>query len=281
MILMNEEGIKTRKTGPGLMAKAEAILSEEKIENIEQTKPEILENTDLNIDSQVADTDRNFPSEKGHHHNKHGVKKPRRNHHRSHGHEKGRLFNRLLSKIIIVLILLCSLIFGGLFYLQFFSKNTTAPEVKSMVIQDQLQYCQEFVSIKYKYSDILAVKKSAKIGPAKSYGIIKYSAIIRVGIADMSMCDYEVSEDGKSVKVILPDVEVLGNDIINQEVFDEQHSMFVPITLEEVFGEIEKSREDALDEILQDGIITEAKEHARRIVRQMLMAAGYEEVVVM
>ena len=133
--------------------------------------------------------------------------------------------------------------------------------------------------MKYRYSDIVTLKKTS--GLAKSYSIVKYTGIVRAGISDITLSDYEISEDGKSIKIILPEAEILGNDIVNQEVFDEQHSIFVPITLDEVFNELEKSREDALEEIIQDGIITDAKEHAKNIVRQIFISAGFDEVVVM
>ncbi len=196
--------------------------------------------------------------------------------------------NRILTKIIIILILLCSLVGGGLFAISVLRKTIvespiipTVTEKKSVVIQDQLLYCQELVSMKYKYSDIVSIKKSTKIGFSKSYSIIKYTGIVRVGIADMTACKYEVSEDEKSIVITLPPVEILGNDIVSQEVFDEQQSVFVPITLEEVFNEIEKSREDALDEIKAEGIMQEAKEYARKVVRQFMLSAGFEDVIVL
>lgn len=203
-----------------------------------------------------------------------------KNYQKKHERKQNSLFSRILTKIIIILILLCSLVAGGLFYLKIIT-TPVEPEKKSIVIQDQLAYCQEFVSLKYKYSDIVSIKKNAKIGPSKSYSIVKYSGIIRVGIADMTECDYEVSEDEKTVKIKLPDAEILGNDIVSQEVFDEQHSIFVPITLDEVFTEIEKSREDALEDIKAEGIVEEAREYAKKIVRQILLSAGYEDVIVL
>lgn len=273
---MRENDKSEKKSGTGLMARAAAI--NEALENESKTKETLETSSDAVTRAPSAPSERNPDVPKG--------KRPPKPHkhpkpHKTHNHEhKHHFVSRLLTKIIIILILLCSLVAGGLFYLQIMTKPVPV-ESKNMVIQEQLNYCQELVSIKYKYSDIVSLKKTAKIGPSKSYSIIKYSGVIRVGIADMSMCDYEVSEDGKTVKITLPDVIVLGNDISSQEVFDEQSSIFVPITLEEVFTEIEKSKEDVLEEIIQDGIITEAREHSKSVVRQFLLAAGFENVTVM
>ena len=242
----------------GLMAKAEAIneaLAEEKME----------ENPPENPKPQKAQKPHKVRRQKEHS----GI-------------------NRILTKIIIILILLCSLVGGGLFAISVLRKTIvespiipTVTEKKSVVIQDQLLYCQELVSMKYKYSDIVSIKKSTKIGFSKSYSIVKYTGIVRVGIADMTAANYVVSEDEKTITITLPPVEILGNDIVSQEVFDEQQSVFVPITLEEVFNEIEKSREDALDEIKSEGIMQEAKEYARKVVRQFMLSAGFEDVIVL
>ena len=115
---------------------------------------------------------------------------------------------------------------------------------------------------------------------SKSFSIIKYTGIIRIGIPDITQADFEVYNEGKGVKIKLPDVEVLGNDITAQEVFDESHSIFVPITLDDVFVEIERSKDSTLEELIDDGILKEARENAKKVVQQIMMAAGFEEVIV-
>lgn len=260
----------------GLMAKAEAIneaMAEEK--------------KDQQIMKNQAENQKFSENEAG----ERKARKPRKVRERKVRRRREREhsgINRILTKIIIILILLCSLVGGGLFAIRVL-RNTivespivpAVSEKKTIVIQDQLLYCQELVTMKYKYSDIVSIKKSTKIGFSKSYSIIKYTGIVRAGIADMTACTYEVSADEKSIVITLPPVEILGNDILSQEVFDEQQSVFVPITLEEVFNEIEKSREDALDEIKAEGLLDDAKEHARKVVKQIMLSAGFEDVIVL
>ena len=196
-------------------------------------------------------------------------KQPRPRHHHS-------LFSAILTKIIIILVLIMILLGGGYFF--FTKKMTPKKEASFLVVMNQLSYCQELVTVKYHYSDIVSIKKS--IALSKSFSIVKYSGIIRIGIEDITQSDFEVSNDGKSLKIKLPDVEILGNDITSQEVFDESHSIFVPITLDEVFTEIERSKNGTLEDLVSDGILEEARENARKIVQQLMMAAGFEEVIV-
>ncbi len=186
------------------------------------------------------------------------------------------VFSGILTKIIIILILIMIILGAG--YFVFTKKLQPQKEVNLLVVQNQLVYCQELVTLKYRYSDILSIKKSVAL--SKSFSIIKYSGVVRIGIPDVTLSDIELYNEGKGVKIKLPDVEVLGNDITSQEVFDESHSIFVPITLDDVFVEIERSKNATLEELLDEGIMNEARENAKKVIQQIMMAAGFEEVIV-
>ena len=151
-------------------------------------------------------------------------------------------------------------------------------ENKYLIVDQQLSFCQELVTLKYRYSDIVSIKKSAAF--SSSHSIVKYSGIIRAGIADITYVDFNISPDGKTLRITLPDAEILGNEIVSQEVFDEKQSIFVPITFQEVMDQIENSKKEALEEIIADGVLDDAKEYAKKIVKQIMLAAGFEEVLV-
>lgn len=189
-------------------------------------------------------------------------------------------FSGILTKIIIILLLIMILLGGGFFaYSTFTKKLTPKTETNIAIVTTQLSLCQELVTAKYHYSDIIAINK--KIGLSKSLSLIKYSGVIRIGIPDIVNCDYEVYNEGKSLKIKIPDVEVLGNDITGQEVFDENLSIFVPITTDEVFSKIQESKEKSLEELVNDGILKEARENAKKVIQQIMMSAGFEEVIVL
>ena len=185
-------------------------------------------------------------------------------------------FGGILTKIIIILVLITILFFGG--YSLITKKFTPVTETNIAVVMNQLSFCQELVTAKYRYSDIISIRKTKAL--AKSLSIIKYSGIIRIGIADITHSDFDISNDGKTLKIRIPDVEILGNEITSQEVFDETSSIFVPITLDEVFTEIDKAKDKTLEELVNDGVIEEARENAKKVIQQIMMAAGFEEVIV-
>ena len=186
------------------------------------------------------------------------------------------LFGRLLTKLIIVLLLLIILLGGG--YYIFTKKLAPQKETNIAVVMNQLSFCQELVTAKYRYSDIISIKKTVAF--SKSLSIIKYSGIIRIGIADITQAEFEIYDEGKRLHIKLPDIEILGNDITSQEVFDENHSIFVPITIDDVFTEIEKAKDKTLEELVDDGVKEEARENARKVIQQVMLSAGFEEVIV-
>ena len=188
--------------------------------------------------------------------------------------------NKLVGKIILRVVSICGLtlvlfVAGWYAYKKFTKVEKTTDYA---LVEQQLSFCQELVTAKYRYSDIVTLKKSMMF--AKSYSIVKYTGLIRAGINDITDCDIEMSLDGKSVKVKLPQTEVLGNEIVKMEVFDEQQSIFVPITTQEIFDEIEKAKSETEEEVLADGFLGEAKDYAARIIKQVLLSSGFEQVEV-
>lgn len=181
---------------------------------------------------------------------------------------------KIFVRIVVAIFLLCAFAFG----INFAVKKITQVNVegKSALVTKQLSYCQELVTAKYRYSDIITLKKSA--GFAKSYSIVKFSGILRVGIADITDVFYDISKDGKKLTVKMPPMEILGNDLVSQEVFDEKQSIFIPITTQEIFDEIEEARKQFAEDSVAEGILQEAGVYAEKIIRQMMMACGFESV---
>ncbi len=181
-----------------------------------------------------------------------------------------RILLRIVTIIVIALIVLC----GG--YIGFKRFTTVKTESKLALVDRQLSYCQELVTAKYRYSDIITLKKSA--GFSKSYSIIKYTGIIRAGIADITDVSYSVSLDGKTITLSIPEAEVLGNEIVSQSVFDEKQSVFVSISTQEVFDEIDKAKQAAVEDMIAEGVLDDARDYAVRIITQFMLALGFEEV---
>ena len=184
------------------------------------------------------------------------------------------LFTKIILRIVTILVLVTLGLGGG--YIAFKKFTTVKTENKLAMVDRQLSFCQELITAKYRYSDIVTLKKSAAF--AKSYSIIKYNGLVRVGIADFTDISYSVSLNGKTITLTMPPIEILGNEIVNMSVFDEKRSVFVPITTQEIFDEIEAAKKSAVEDMLAEGVLEQARDYAVRIVTQFMLALGFEDV---
>ena len=184
------------------------------------------------------------------------------------------LGTRILLRIVTILLIALLVLGGGYFAFKRFT--VVRKQSNIALVERQLSYCQELVTAKYRYSDIITLKKTS--GFAKSYTIIKYSGLIRAGVADITDISYSVSLDGKTIALSVPAAEILGNEIVSQSVFDEKQSIFVPISTQEVFDEIEGAKVAAAEDMVAEGILDDARDYAIRIVTQFMLALGFEEV---
>ena len=181
---------------------------------------------------------------------------------------------KVILRIVTIVVIAAILLVGG--YFGFKKFTTVKSENKVALVDKQLSFCQELVTAKYRYSDIITLKKTA--GLAKSYSIIKYTGLVRVGIADFTDLTYSISMDGKSITLKVPQTEILGNELVSQSIFDEKRSIFVPITTQEIFDEIESAKTEAVEDMVAEGILDEARDYAVRIITQFMLALGFEEV---
>ena len=197
--------------------------------------------------------------------------------------KKNRSADKILSKLakifFITLIVLVVLVCFAAGFRYGWKRLTGAKKDTGIsMVEKQLSLCQELVTAKYRYSDIVVIKKS--MGFSKSYSIVKFTGLLRAGIADITDVAFTVSDDGKSVSLKIPAAEILGNELVSQEVFDEKQSIFVPITTQEVFDEIETARRQAAQNLVSDGVLSEARNYAVRIITQFMYSAGFETVYI-
>ncbi|MCI5606270.1 MAG: DUF4230 domain-containing protein [Treponema sp.] len=189
--------------------------------------------------------------------------------------KKSGLGTKIILRIVTILIVALIFLAGG----YFINKKYFSPKKENThaLIEKQLSFCQELVTAKYRYSDIISLKKSS--GFAKSYSIIKYSGILKCGIEELTDVDFRFDEFKKTIYIRLPQPEVIGNELTKLEIFDEKQSIFVPITTQEIFDEIENAKNEIAADLLADGILEDSKDYAQRIISQFMNSLGFENVI--
>ncbi|MCF0242400.1 MAG: DUF4230 domain-containing protein [Treponema sp.] len=184
-----------------------------------------------------------------------------------------RLPSRRLIKFFVYAFVLLILLGAGYYGAKKLSKINL--EKKSAMVARSLEDCSELVTMKYRYSDIVSIKKGNAF--SKSYSIVRYSGIIRAGIRSVDFIEFKVS--GKVLEVILPEVEILGNEFSSLDVFDEQKSIFIPISTQEIFDELEESRKAAEQQAVEEGLMAETRLHTERVIKAVMMSAGFDNVI--
>ena len=186
------------------------------------------------------------------------------------------LWVKIIMRAVTIVVIALVLFIAGDILLRKYTKPKE--NFKYALVEKQLSYCQELVTIKYRYSDIASIKKAS--GFSKSYSLVKYTGIIRAGIADVTKIDYKISADGKRIFLTLPQAEILGNEILSQDIFDETNSIFIPITTQDVFDKIKASQEETCNDLITDGLLEDAYEYAKNILTQFMHSIGFEDVVI-
>lgn len=185
-------------------------------------------------------------------------------------------FARLVLKIAGTLVLVATV--AALAWHAHGKIMRVSAEKKHALLEQELQEVAELTLCKMRYSDIITIKK--KMLAAKAYSIVRYTGTIRAGIADISAAEIRISADGRRADVTLPRCEIIGNDIASQSVFDEQRSIFLPITAQEIFGEIDAAKDTVALESQADGLLDECDSRARALVRRLLERLGFAEITV-
>lgn len=185
---------------------------------------------------------------------------------------------KFFVKLVLWIIILGGISAGAFFGIKKFTQVKT--EKLHATVSKTISQCAELCLYKMNYTDIIIVKKSTAMGLAKSYSIVKYSGIIRAGIKNMDDITFDISPDKKTITLTIPPTELLGNDITSQTVFDEHKNLFVPISTQEIFNEIEAAKDDAAKEILAEGFLDDADSRAVSYITNMITALGFENVII-
>lgn len=187
---------------------------------------------------------------------------------------------KVVTKILIKVFIWIIIALAAASALYFGWKKFSEIKVEKMhtAVSRTLEQTAELSLYKMSYTDIIAIKKKAAMGLAKSYSIVKYSGIIRCGIKNASDISFTISDDRKSISLSVPPCEVLSNDITSENVFDDHNNVFVPISTQEIFDEINSAKTEALTELLNDGLLDEADKRAELLIRQFMITLGFENI---
>lgn len=153
-------------------------------------------------------------------------------------------------------------------------EKTEIPEASALTLQ-KLLGCSEWAVLSTIYTDVVLLKKS-RLGMAKSYRIYRYVGKIKTGI-QLDKCEFHIDVENRRIEIKLPPVQVFDHsiDIDNIEMFDEKSSLFSKISNTELFAEISRRKENALQRLVAHGLLEATESRTRLELTQLVSAMGY------
>lgn len=140
-------------------------------------------------------------------------------------------------------------------------------------------------TVKYKYTNVITVKKDKSINEIKipfteKSFIIKYNGIINGGVKpeDIKI----VKNNGESIQIQIDKCEILDHyiDSDNIYVYDVKSSLFNKLEIQEVLDDINKYKKEYEEKALKEGLMEEIKRSTKTSIQNMLKNIGYKNVVV-
>lgn len=188
-------------------------------------------------------------------------------------------------KVISVIVIIAIIVGGGYlackYYMGKMTDKTTHEVVNSVeVIKEKLEATAELNTGNYLCTDVITWEDSKKFKDwkipftDKSF-IVQYDGVVKAGIRDLTKA--EVTEEGKTIIVKLPDVEITGVEIDNDsfEKLDESNNLFNQISIEDLNEAQKDLKEKMREKALEKGVLDIARSNAEAVLSGILTVDGY------
>ncbi|HSQ33331.1 MAG TPA: DUF4230 domain-containing protein [Peptostreptococcaceae bacterium] len=184
---------------------------------------------------------------------------------------------RRMSIIFITLICVFVSIFGYKYILSEHTKKNTS------AIMDTIYEVLEITTTKYNYTNIVTFKKdktvnNVKIPFTEKSFIVKYNGVIKAGI---NGDDIKVAKNtGDTIDIQIKKCVILDHyiDQENVYVYDIKNSIFNKLTINEVFEELNKYKDEYEKQIMSEGFVEEIKKNTESSLKTTLKNIGYKQV---
>lgn len=185
------------------------------------------------------------------------------------------------NKVVLLLPILLIIITGG-FIIKILGRENNSYNDNTKVLSTISQVL-DLNTVKYNYSNIVAVKKDKSINDIKipfteQSFIIKYEGVINGGV---KLEDIIIAENtGKSINIEINQCRILNHyiDDENLYVYDIKNSIFNKLDTNDILSDISKYKKEYEDKILKEGFMEEIKENTKSSLFNLLKNIGYEEV---
>jgi hypothetical protein len=189
-----------------------------------------------------------------------------------------------LKNKLIRLIVLLSLTVSTIMIYSIINNINNDKVISSTVIAERLSKISELSTVKYNYSNVLALNNSKKFKDfsipftEKSF-LIKYSGYIKAGV-DLKDLDVVVNEE--KVTITLKKAKIFDHVINNEDLFvyDEKSSMFNKLSMQDMINEISNEKIKVEADLAKTSFLDEANSNTKLLLQGILVDMGFENVTI-
>ena len=180
-------------------------------------------------------------------------------------------------RVILFFVVLALVIASGIWYSvdSFRRAEKRRREAFDNVTATALLRIAEFAVLEYVYTDVVELSRSFIIGGMSS-SLVRFSGVVKAGIADVERIVVTPDQESGRVQVILPRSVVLENtvDVSTVRFWDLKKNIFVPISDELKIQEITLFKERIGKELVESGFLADADTRARELVASLYAGFG-------
>ncbi|HQB89068.1 MAG TPA: DUF4230 domain-containing protein [Treponemataceae bacterium] len=180
-------------------------------------------------------------------------------------------------RVIFFFVVLALVIASGIWYSvdSFRRAEKRRREAFDNVTSTALLRIAQFAVLEYVYTDVVELSRSFIIGGMSS-SLVRFSGVVKAGIADVERIVVTPDQESGRVQVILPRSVVLENtvDVSTVRFWDLKKNIFVPISDELKIQEITLFKERIGKELVESGFLADADTRARELVASLYAGFG-------
>ena len=158
---------------------------------------------------------------------------------------------KAIGGVVAICILAAVIFFAG----TVFGGKQSEPKITSTALTQQLQEVNDLAVMEYNYTKV---------------GKFENSLTLNGWNIPLRMDQAEVDVKGKTITVLLPEVEILSNIIDEKsiEVYDETKNIFNPISIEDYTAFATQQKDKVADEAVENGLLSEAATKSQSAIRK-------------
>lgn len=196
------------------------------------------------------------------------------------------IFKGAVIKTVSIIVIIVFIAGGGyLTYKHFIGKLTNESEHEVVnhvdVIKEKLENTAELNTGSYLCTNVITKADSKKFKDwkipftEKSF-IVQYDGTVKAGIKDLTKS--QITQEGKTIVIKLPEVEITGVEIDNDSFkkLDESNNIFNPISIEDLNDAQKDLKEKMYDQAVEKGVLDIARSNAETIISGMLASPNGE-----